>query len=133
MSAEACAALPKAKGWEWKKGMKILSGWAYNSEMKKIDVVGVNVDDVILGRPFSDKVMQSVRDPVPDMADARTVELSMLRLKELWKHDGTRIIESGGGWAVITRNGQLWAPTQAEAVLSAFESISWNDRDGGRW
>ena len=129
MSAEACKALSRVRGWEWMKGMKILSGWSLDSEGKRVDVMNLSVDDVILRRPFNDKVMQSVRDPVPDILDSRTIEFAVQRLKELWRHDGTRIVETGGGYAVITRSGQLWSPTAAEAILTAFESIPWNEID----
>ena len=131
--SNACGAVSKCKGWSWRKGMKILSGWVLNSEGKREDVENVMCDDVILPRPFCDQKMQSVRDPSPDLSDSATIELSLTILRELWLHEGVRLIEMSGGWALLTRSGQEWARTKHEAILMGFESIPWNEKDGGRW
>ena len=133
MSTPASRALAKVKGWEWSKGMRVSEGWGLGDECQRIDCTGARIDDIIGRRPFSDQFMQSVRDPVPDMTHQPTIDLAVERLRELWSHPGVRLVESGNGWALITRNGQLWAPTPEEAILSGFETIPWNDRDGGRW
>ena len=128
-----CTAVSKCKGWSWRKGMKILSGWVLNEEGKREDVMHLSCDDVILTRPFCDRKMQSVRDPAPDLSDDVTVELALEVLREMWSHPGIRLFESSGGWSLLTRSGQEWARTRHEAILMGFESIPWNDKDGGRW
>ena len=130
----ACRAIAKAKGWRWEKGMRILEGWGFGeTALDKVNCSGAIVDDVIIGRPFSDKYMQSVRSPVPDISDERTIDLTVEILREHWVYPDLKLAESGDGWALIVRGGQYWAKTPSEAILSGFESIPWNDKDGGRW
>ena len=130
----ACKSLAKVKGWRWSKGMRMLEGWGFGeTALDKIDCSGAVVDDVIIGRPFSDKYMQSVRAPVPDMSNEETINLAIDILKEHWVYPDLKLIESGDGWALIVRGGQYWAPSPSEAILTGFESIPWNDKDGGRW
>jgi hypothetical protein len=132
-SLDASKALPKVKGWEWKKGMKIIDGWALGNEGERLKCENVRVDDVILRRPFSDKFMQSVRDPIPDMTDDETIRLCIETLRELWMQTDMNILPSGNGFAIVTRSGQIWSPTHAETMLTAFENIPWGDRDNKRW
>lgn len=130
----ACRSTSKSKGWRWSKGMRILEGWGFGETGRdKIDCSGALVDDVIIGRPFSDKYMQSVKSPVPDFSDERTIELAVEILREHWVYPDLKLIESGDGWALIVRGGQHWAPTTSEVILTGFELINWNDKDGGRW
>lgn len=130
----ACRSVSKAKGWRWMKGMRVLEGWGFGeTALDKIDCAGAMIDDVILDRPFSDKYMQSVRSPAPDFSHEDTINLAIEILREHWVYQDVKLIESGDGWALIVRGGQYWAPTPSEAILSGFESIPWNDKDGGRW
>lgn len=129
---KACSSITKVKGWSWQKGMRILSGWILTQE-GKIAKENLNVDDVLLGRPFSDKTMQTVKDPIPDLRDEKTIEICLDVLRDLWKHPGVRIVESGDGWSLFTRLGQHWSKHKWEAILMGYETIPWGDRDGGRW
>ena len=129
---KACASIVKLKGWTWQKGMKILNGWILTQD-GRVTVENLKVDDVLLGRPFSDKTMQTVKDALPDLNDEKTIEVCLECLRELWKHQGVRIVESGDGWSLFTRQGQHWSKHKWEAILMGYETIVWNDRDGGRW
>jgi hypothetical protein len=129
---KACSAIIKSKGWSWQKGMKVLSGWILTQD-GKVSVENLNVDDVLLGRPFSDKTMQTIKDALPDLNDEKTIEICLGCLRDLWKHQGVRIVESGEGWSLFTRQGQHWSKYKWEAILIGYETIPWNDRDSGRW
>lgn len=133
-STDACKAIVKQRGWRWEKEMRILTGERLDLNDGKIKSCDpCKVDDVILRQPFSDKYMQCIRQPVPDLEDDRTVERCLVILRELWQHEGVRLIVSGDGYAIITRTGQFWAPTRGESLLMGFENISWGDRDNGKW
>ena len=130
----ACRSVSKTKGWRWSKGMSVLEGWGIGETFRdKIDCSGAFVDDVIINRPFSDKYMQSVRAAVPDFSDETTINLAIEILREHWVYPDIRLVESGDGWALIVRGGQYWALSPSEAILTGFESIPWNEKDGGRW
>jgi hypothetical protein len=131
---KACTAITKLKGWSWQKGMRILSGWVLLPPGGvKTHCGDLNVDEVLLGRPFSDKTMQTVKDAIPNLRDEKTIEVCLEALRDLWKHPGVRIVESGDGWSLFTRLGQHWSKHKWEVILMGYETISWNDRDGGRW
>lgn len=130
---KACLSITKLKGWSWKKGMRILRGWTLAPDGSKNLCENLNTDDVLLARPFSDKMMQTVRDAIPDLQDEKTIEVCLESLRDLWKHQGVRIVESGDGWSLFTRLGQHWSKYKWEAILMGYETIPWNDRDGGRW
>jgi hypothetical protein len=130
---KVCLALTKVKGWAWRKGMLVLSGWILEKDGSRTMCENVRTDDVFLGRPFSDMKMQTLKDAIPDLREEKTIEICLEILRELWKHQGVRIVESGDGFALLTRNGQSWAKNKYEVILMGFETIQWNDRDGGRW
>jgi hypothetical protein len=123
----------KLRGWQWKTGMKIHSGWGFGeTALDKIDCSGAIVNDVLIDRPFSDKFMQCVREPVPDLSDEKTLGLIISRLRELWRYD-VEVSPSGDGWAFISKGSQEWARTKPEALIVGFENLKWEEEKKGRY
>lgn len=120
----SCRGVVKSPHWEWQKGMRILEGWGWGeTSLDRVDCSGCTVDDVLLGRPFSDRWMQCIRSPVPDLEHEPTFNAAVGILRTAWGHEAVRALESGGGWSLMTPAGQLWARTRAEVVLSGFEAV----------